>query len=318
MSPTIDAPLPEAPPSPTIPPVLEAPPAPKAARVASLALLAPAPAPTPPPAPRARRREWYTVPAMLLGTLAAYTVPGIDALLFLGLVFAVPALAVSSVVGFLACAWRAARGHGFGGSWGLDQATAMGLAVVAMAVAGPRDMSPVMLDLNDDGVIGTTQASTARRPLDRRVDRTVRFDLAAAGAPQAIAWSDGGGDAFLVDDRDGGASRAAAGDGVIDGTRLFGDQGGRWASGYDKLATLDADRDGQLAGAELGGLAAWIDDGDARLGRGELQPVAALGITAIAVRHGAVTNGRGEALDRSTFTQHGRRKMTEDVWFGRG
>jgi hypothetical protein len=145
----------------------------------------------------------------------------------------------------------------------------------------------------------------------------VAFDLAATGTPQQVEWSNGDGAAFLVDDRDGGATAAARGAGVIDGTRLFGDEGGRWASGYDKLATRDADRDGQLAGAELRGLAAWVDDGDARVQAGELKPLAALGITAIATTHHAERNARGEALDRSWFVQHGRRKMTEDVWFAR-
>ena len=141
------------------------------------------------------------------------------------------------------------------------------------------------------------------------------FDLAGRGQLQTLAWSDGGGDAFVVDDRDGGATRAARGAGVIDGTRLFGDEGGRWASGYDKLATLDANRDGQLTGAELTGLAAWIDDGDARLGRNELVSLASLGVTALDVRHQAVTNARGEALDQAGFTRNGRRGLTEDVWF---
>lgn len=40
----------------------------------------------------------------------------------------------------------------------------------------------------------------------------------------------------------------------INGKRLFGDQGGAFANGYDKLATLNANRDGKLTGKELEGL----------------------------------------------------------------
>ena len=221
-----------------------------------------------------------------------------------------------AALGFVADACRALANRptrvAFGGTFALR--AAVGLLLVFLFHVNL--VTPVMLDLNHDGRIGTTGASTARVPAAYGPSRTVAFDLAGTGRPQQVAWSDGGGDAFVVDDRDGGATRAARGDGVIDGKRLFGDEGGRYASGYDKLALLDADRDGALTGAELAGLAAWIDDGDARLSAAELKPLQALGVTRLDVRHGEVRNARGEDLDQAGFTINGRRGLTEDVWFG--
>ena len=75
-----------------------------------------------------------------------------------------------------------------------------------------------------------------------------------------------GGDGMLVDDRDGGATAAMNGNGEIDGRRLFGDEGGKFGNGFDKLRQLDRDGDGKLTGAELEGLKVWVDNGDARVG----------------------------------------------------
>jgi hypothetical protein len=107
------------------------------------------------------------------------------------------------------------------------------------------------------------------------------------------------------------------GDGRIDGTRLYGDQGGKYANGYDKLALRDRDGDGVVRGAELEGLETWVDDGDAKLEEGELKSLAELGVTAISAKMGLQENARGEDLMRSTFVRDGKTQVTEDVWFGR-
>ncbi|MBM3267921.1 MAG: hypothetical protein FJZ01_09760 [Candidatus Sericytochromatia bacterium] len=175
--------------------------------------------------------------------------------------------------------------------------------------------SPVMLDLNGDGKLGTTGVSTAKDRADNQVGKTVAFDLDGDGRKEQVEWADGKGDGFLVDDSDGGATRAAAGDGQIDGTRLFGDQGGKFANGYDKLKKFDADGDGVLRGQELAGLKMWVDNGDASVGGGELKSLADLGITEISVGMQTVKNARGEDLMRSTYTQNGQTRTSEDVWF---
>jgi hypothetical protein len=180
---------------------------------------------------------------------------------------------------------------------------------------GVSTASPVMLDLNGDGKLGTTGVSTAKERADGQVGKTVSFDIDGDGAKDQVEWMDGRGDGMLVDDRDGGATAAAAGNGEIDGTRLFGDQGGKFDNGYTKLAQHDANQDGKLTDAELEGLKTWVDDGDAKVEAGELKTLAELGVTEIATGMKLEQNARGEDLMRSTFVQNGETKVSEDVWF---
>jgi hypothetical protein len=58
-----------------------------------------------------------------------------------------------------------------------------------------------------------------------------------------------------------------------------------WEHGYQALAALDNDGDGQLAGEELAGLAIWRDrDGNGQCEEGEVRPLAAWGIAALSCR----------------------------------
>lgn len=178
-----------------------------------------------------------------------------------------------------------------------------------------KTRSPVMLDLNGDGKLGTTGVSTAKDRVDGEIGKTVQFDIDGDGKKDNIEWMNGDGDGMLVDDSDGGATKALQTDGEIDGTRLFGDQGGQYTNGYEKLKRFDKDGDGKLTGAELDGLKVWVDNGDARLGQGELRSLRDLGITEISVVMHTEKNDRGEDLMRSSFTQNGQSKVSEDVWF---
>ncbi|MDX2012639.1 MAG: hypothetical protein SFW67_20745 [Myxococcaceae bacterium] len=175
--------------------------------------------------------------------------------------------------------------------------------------------SPVALDLNGDGRIGTTGVSTAQQRIDSQVGQTVSFDVDGDGKADRTEWMAGDGDALLVDDRDGGATNAMNGGRNIDGTRLFGDQGGQYANGYEKLAKLDQNGDGSLDEDELVGVKAWIDDGDGKLEAGELKTLKELGVTQVNTQMQRVQNERGESLMRSDFVRNGQRQMTEDVWF---
>ncbi len=181
----------------------------------------------------------------------------------------------------------------------------------------PRRSDPLALDLNNDGKIGVTGQSTAK---DAKVDtlgRTVSFDIDGDGVKDEIEWMSGDGDGMLVDDRDGGATGAMLTDGEINGTRLFGDEGGKFANGFEKLKAFDKDGDGKLTGKELEGLKVWIDDGDAKLEGGELKSLAELGITEMSVQMQHEKNDRGETLERSSYVQNGETRMSEDVWFGK-
>ena len=170
--------------------------------------------------------------------------------------------------------------------------------------------SPVALDLNGDGKIGTTGASTAKhRVIDEPLGHTVQFDIDADGTLDTIEWMNGDGDGLLVD-------TSKINGNFIDGNALFGDQGGKFDNGYEKMALEDDNKDGKLSGAELDNLAVWVDDGDAILEEGELRKLGEFGITELSTQKNDVLNQRGETLMQSTATtDKGDSILTEDVWF---
>ncbi len=84
--------------------------------------------------------------------------------------------------------------------------------------------SPLVLDINNDGVIGLTNAEGG-----------VQFDIDVDGVLEQTAWV-GTDDAFLVLDDNG--------DGLItDRSELFGDTDG-FTDGFDKLSSFDSNDDG--------------------------------------------------------------------------
>ena len=170
--------------------------------------------------------------------------------------------------------------------------------------------SPVALDLNRSGAIETTGSSTAKVRHSGAVGKTVSFDINGDGAREKIEWLSGNGDGLLVDDRDGGAAKS------MNGNRLFGDANGQYSSGYEKLAKLDANGDGSLAGAELSGLKVWQDNGDAKVQAGEMKSLAEVGVDQISTQRNDVANANGETLMQSVAQQNGQSILTEDVWFG--
>lgn len=172
--------------------------------------------------------------------------------------------------------------------------------------------SPVAFDLNNDGKIGTTGETTAQNRLENtKLGSTVQFDIDGDGNKDTIEWMKGDGDALLVNTAKIGP------DNQIDGNALFGDQGGKFANGYEKLKLHDTNNDGKISGDELKNLAAWVDNGDAKLESSELRTLDQLGIKEISVEKQDVQNERGESLMRSTAqTTAGETIMTEDVWFG--
>ncbi|MEB3186875.1 MAG: hypothetical protein VKP72_05470 [bacterium] len=198
--------------------------------------------------------------------------------------------------------------------------------------------SPIALDLNHDGKIGVTGASSAQNRLRQypfAQQGSVWFDIMAVGRKQHIEWLNGDGDGLLVLDRQGKVTQAAHGNGEVDATVLFGDARG-YANGYHKLAYAAAT--GQVAtnvalddttswstlfraqrtlkGTMLGQLKVWIDaNRDARIQQTELRTLDQLGISEVDTKPTIRRNPAGEYLIQSTFVQHGKRYMTEDVWF---
>jgi hypothetical protein len=195
-----------------------------------------------------------------------------------------------------------------------------------------RTVSPIAFDLNHDGKIGVTGKSSAKVRNYKNAfvpGGSVVFDLVGKGKAGRFEWLNGDGDGFLVDDRDGKVTKAAQGDGMISGLQLFGNAGG-YAHGFHKLA-MNFDRDvkltanaktlpagyGKLTGDELKGLKVWVDaNRDAKVQPSELKTLAQLGITEIGSTFDMVKNADGELLMQSHyFVQHGKKHLSEDVWF---
>lgn len=133
----------------------------------------------------------------------------------------------------------------------------------------PRPITPIAVPLRD-GLRAADLADPEAR---------VRFDADGTALPRRWTWITPDA-AWLVHD--------PKGTGRIDSAlQLFGNVTFWmfWEDGYQALSVLDRDGDGWLTGAELTGLALWHDaDGDGISGPGEVRPLLAYGIVALACR----------------------------------
>jgi hypothetical protein len=110
-------------------------------------------------------------------------------------------------------------------------------------------------------------------------EHTVTFDLDGSGRGQSWPWVKPA-TTILVWDPTGTGK-------IESGRQLFGSVTWWifWRDGYAALDALDDDRDGQLSGAELRGLAAWTDrNGNGVADPGEVVSLESLGVESIAVR----------------------------------
>ena len=174
-------------------------------------------------------------------------------------------------------------------------------------------VSPIVFDLNNDGEIGVTgETSSKEKDLNSLLGKTVAFDIDGDGKKDIIEWINGSGDGILINNKDGNAKND------MDGNRLFGDEGGKYQNGYEKLSLWDINNDGKLTGDELDGLNLWIDDGDAKVEEGELKSLAELGITSIDTKMKEVLDEDGKIHMQSTVSKNdGTNIMSEDIWFSK-
>jgi hypothetical protein len=166
--------------------------------------------------------------------------------------------------------------------------------------------SPLVLDLNGDGVQTTDTANG------------VRFDLTATGQASQVGWV-AGGDGLLAIDRNH--------DGQINsGAELFGNattlaNGSKAADGWAALAELDSNGDGMVDASDtvFADLRVWVDaDHDGKTDAGELKSLQDAGITAVAVAHdGSQTSQNGNLLSGAGSFVHadGSLGAMTDVWF---
>ena len=165
--------------------------------------------------------------------------------------------------------------------------------------------SPIVLDLNGDGVQTTT------------VDDGVQFDLDASGAAQQVAWIDSN-DGLLVLDLNG--------NGTIDnGSEMFGNHtqlanGSKAADGWQALEQYDSNGDRVISALDdiFSQLQVWVDaNGDGVTGEGELFSLQDLGIKDIALDHdGSQTVQNGNLLSGMAHatTDNGQQLQVTDAW----
>jgi len=119
------------------------------------------------------------------------------------------------------------------------------------------------------------------RPLEELLaaSREVGFDLNGDGRPERCPWVKPEAGILVWDPQ--GTGRVAS------GRQLFGSVTWWmfWPDGYRALDALDDNRDGELSGDELRGLAVWRDrDANGVGDPGEVVPVGELGIVSLSVR----------------------------------
>ena len=126
------------------------------------------------------------------------------------------------------------------------------------------EVSPIVLDLDGSGTFEIS-------------DNQTNFDIDGDGTLDKLAqWIAGSGDGLLYD---------ATLPGHMNGVKLFGDEGGNYPTGYEKLALRDVNGDGWVDGPELDGLAVWIDNGNARFNQHEALALADIGISALSLEY---------------------------------
>ncbi|MCX7192029.1 MAG: DUF2974 domain-containing protein [Proteobacteria bacterium] len=228
-----------------------------------------------------------------VNTVIATTVGGLPSWFgaFMGGLGVVPA-AIAGIANFLF------------GQHGIDNIipTLQGLFAQA-AVTG----SPLILDLNGDGVTTLSKAAN------------VHFDLDGNGFAEQSGWvapSDG----LLVWDRNGNGQ-------IDNGSELFGNNtvlstGAKAANGFAALAELDSNSDGKvdINDANFSQLRVWKDsDGNAVASTGELLTLGAVGVQDLGVNYAqqTVTDAQGNQHSQTGHytAADGTSHAMDDVWF---
>jgi hypothetical protein len=175
----------------------------------------------------------------------------------------------------------------------------------AVATVKVNNATPLMLDLNGDGVHTTAMA------------QGVLFDVTHSGQPVKTGW---------VDANDGLLARDLNHDGQIqNGSELFGNgtdtASGKAADGYAALRQFDLNADGVINAQDaiFNELLVWTDrNGDGVSNAGELHSLASLGIASLnlnAVQGTQKDQGNTLGLVSSWTDTQGKTHAMADVWF---
>jgi hypothetical protein len=193
----------------------------------------------------------------------------------------------------------------------LDQFESLTSTQIAAFTTAQLDaylVTPLMLDLNGDGVRTTSVTSG------------VNFDADGDGKLDQVGW---------VSPLDGLLARDLNGDGVInDGSELFGSAtklsgGGIAGDGFQALAALDSNHDGRIDGQDQAfrELRIWVDaNSDGKTDSGELKTLKDAGVQSLllnAERTTRLDNGNLIGLVASYQTTDGRSAELADAWLQR-
>lgn len=176
-----------------------------------------------------------------------------------------------------------------------------GLVATAAAVTSyntPKFEAPAAVRSSAPVSVGGLLVPLNDAPFQRLVDArsTVAFDFTGAGDRTMHGWLTRNAAWLVWDPHWGGA--------VTSGIDLIGQHtwSTDWNDGFEALAALDVNNDGELTGAELGGLSLWNDaNGDGVSEPGEVVPVNVHGIVAISVHHNQASHGVSVARDGVRF-----------------
>ncbi|HMN41600.1 MAG TPA: hypothetical protein PKE29_12200 [Phycisphaerales bacterium] len=140
----------------------------------------------------------------------------------------------------------------------------------------PNAITPIVFPVSTDQSLGSLIDSTTAVP----------FDLDGSGRPQSWPWPLSSAGILVWDPTNSGK--------ITSGRQLFGSVSW-WIffdNGYQALDALDDNRDGELTGPELKGIAVWIDrNGNGVSDPGEVVPVESFGIRSIRVRATSTEDG---------------------------
>lgn len=156
--------------------------------------------------------------------------------------------------------------------------------------------SPIALDLDRSEAV-------------ERISGDFAFDLSGDGVSESLNEWFAPSEGILVDSTYPGFES-----GQLSGWHLYGDLGGQYDSGFEKLALHDFNGDGVVSDSELEGIAIWRDtNSNAKLDDGELSSLETNGVVSLSLSHdehfistATVDNGSEE------YTI-----ITEDLWFSR-
>jgi hypothetical protein len=160
--------------------------------------------------------------------------------------------------------------------------------------------TPIVLDLDGDGRLEASNGVWLPHQLalkdSKDAEKLVSFDMNGDGFAEMTEWV-GPNDGLLITYVEGEK---------VSAKNLYGNEGGKYQHGYEKLSLLDMNLDRKLTGAELRTLSVWQDkNGDAKVDAGEISSLTSLGITELRLNHKNCV---------SHFIQNGARKAMWD-WF---